>query len=76
MTDRAEVSSDNLLVFFHMSEKSRLYIDINLCMRAINTHLKNPFSTFFTYFYVLPENGKSDKSQTVLDMTSICIICL
>ena len=40
----------------------------NLCMRAINTHPTNPFSTYSVYLVLYPGNGKSDKSLTVVDI--------
>ena len=48
----------------------------NLWIRTINTHLSDPFKTFLRYLVMLPGNGKSDKSVTVLDITSMCNVFL
>ena len=44
----------------------------NLCMRTINTRPSDPFLTFSTYLVLQPGNGKSEKSLTVVNITSTC----
>ena len=61
MTDRAEISSENILrCSFYMCEIEGFKKRFNLCIRAINTHLSD---------------DKSYKSQTVLDILSIYNVC-
>ena len=53
----------------YRNEKSATDPALNLCTRTLNTYL----SKKFCYFSL--GNGKSDKSQTILDITSIYNLC-
>ena len=58
-------------VLFTCAKNTGFQYTFNLCMRTINTHPSDPFKTFFTYFALKLENGKSEKFQTVLDIHSM-----
>ena len=45
-------------------------------MWILNNHLLPFFVTLFTYFALLLGKGKSDESQSVLNKTSICYVCV
>ena len=73
----AQILSGNTIIYSsYICQKSRLYVDIKIVFEA---H-KDPTWTFFRHFsHILPCNlkmVKSDKSQTVVDITSTCNLSL
>ena len=50
-------------------------LTFNPCMRPITTSPNRLFSAFFIYFALKLTNGKSDQTQTVIDIT-LYVICV
>ena len=63
-------------VIFTFEKNQGFRNTLNLWIRTINTHPSDPFKTFSTYLVMLPGNGKSDTSVTVVDITSTCNVFL
>ena len=51
-------------IFLTYAKNYDFMLGLELCLRLIKTPVRHVFSTFFTYFALLLENGKSDKCQT------------
>ena len=59
-------------VIFTFEKHQGFKYTFNVWIRTINTHPSDKFKTFSRYLVMLPENGKSDKSVTVVDIVSMC----